>query len=286
MTRGEQARAITLSDSRMAAAGDGMERVRELTLRLEAVRSEGERMAALEEAKTKLLSLASHELRRPLAVLRGYVSMLRDGTFAGRAEQLQEVYAILEANAGRMELLVTEMLEAARLEEGSLSVDLRRLDLREPVREAFEGARIGAPPAHALSLDVPPGPVEVLTDAGRVTTIVANLLDNAVKYSPLGGPVGCAVLVERDRALVEVSDRGLGVAAADHPILFTRFGRIETPANRHIQGTGLGLYLSRELAQLLGGTLAAVSEAGQGSTFTLTLPLTPPALPPVPPTAC
>jgi signal transduction histidine kinase len=281
MTWGEPARTIMVPDVGMPGAGDvdgdGLGLVHELTRRLEALRREGERVAALEEAKTKLLRLASHELRGPLAVVRGYVSMLRDGTFTNQADQLQEVYAILEAKAGQMELLVTQMLEAARLEEGHLRVDLRPIDLREPVGQAFERARLVALPEHALSLLAPRRPVTVEADADRVTTIVANLLDNAVKYSPRGGPVRCTVRAERGRALVEVRDRGLGIAAADQPILFTRFGRIETPANRHINGTGLGLYLSRELAQLQGGTLTAVSEAGRGSTFSLTLPLAPTA---------
>jgi signal transduction histidine kinase len=172
-------------------------------------------------------------------------------------------------------MLVTQMLEAARLEEGRLRLDLRRLDLRQPVREAFEGARIMARSAHDLQLAVPDDAVEVIGDPWRVTTIVANLLDNAVKYSPDGGPVRCTMRVERSAAIVEVADRGLGVAAADMPTLFTRFGRIVTRENSHIQGTGLGLYLSRELATMQGGTVTAVSEAGFGSTFTLTLPLAP-----------
>jgi K+-sensing histidine kinase KdpD len=243
----------------------------------EAVRREGQRVAALEEVKTKFLRLASHELRSPLAVLRGYVSMLRDGTFSDRSDQLQDVYAILEAKAGQMELLVTQMLEAARLEEGRLGMVLRRIDLRDAVREAFEGIRLLARPEHALSLEAPARPVEVMADAGRVTTIVANLLDNAIKYSPLGGPVRCAVRFERGRAVVDVSDRGLGIATSDQSTLFTRFGRVETPENRHIQGTGLGLYLSRELALMQSGTLTAASEAGRGSTFSLTLPLAPAA---------
>jgi signal transduction histidine kinase len=243
----------------------------------EAVRREGERKAALEEVKSKFLRLASHELRGPLAILRGYVSMLEDGTFAGRPEELPGVYMILAAKAGQMEMLVTQMLEAARLEEGRLRMDLRRLDLRQPVRDAFEGARLMARPSHDLRLVVPDEPVEVVADAWRVTTIVANLLDNAVKYSPDGGPVRCIVRAERGAAVVEVDDRGLGIAEADLTTLFTRFGRIVTRENSHIQGTGLGLYLSRELAHMQGGTVTAVSEAGAGSTFTLTLPLAPKA---------
>jgi signal transduction histidine kinase len=242
----------------------------------EAVRREGERVAALEDVKSKFLRLASHELRGPLAVVRGYVSMLEDGTYGGRPDELPAVYAILAAKAGQMDLLVTQMLEAARLEEGRLRMDLRRIDLRPPVRDAFDGARPSAGPKHEMRLVLPDEPVEVVADAWRVTTIVANLVDNAVKYSPDGGPVRCSVRAGSGVAVVEVADRGLGIAEADLPALFTRFGRIVTAENSHILGTGLGLYLSRELAHMQGGTLTAASLAGAGSTFTLTLPLSGP----------
>jgi signal transduction histidine kinase len=251
----------------------------------EAVRREGERMAVLEGVKSQFLRLASHELRGPLAILRGYVSMLQDGTFSDRPEDLPGVYSILDTKAGQMELLVTQMLEAARLEEGRLRMDLRPIDLRLPVQEAFESIRPVARPVHELSLDLPGEPMDVVADAGRITTIVANLLDNAIKYSPGGGPVRCTVRVESGAAVVDVADRGLGIAAADQGTLFTRFGRVETVHNRHIQGTGLGLYLSRELAQAQGGTLTATSEAGVGSTFTLTVPLAAAAAPQQPPAA-
>jgi len=247
--------------------------------RFEAVRREGDRRAELEDAKSRLLRLASHELRGPLAVLRGYVSMLRDGTYAAQPEQLPDVYAILEAKGRQIELMVTQLLEAARLEDGRLGVEPRPIDLRDPVREAFEGIRLVAQPGHALSLEAPDGPVEVMADPARVTTIVANLLDNAVKYSPRGGPVRCTIRREPGIARVDVVDRGLGIAPEDRAVLFTRFGRVETADNRGIEGTGLGLYLSRELAHAQGGTLSVESEAGAGSTFTLTLPLASPPAP-------
>jgi signal transduction histidine kinase len=243
----------------------------------EAVRREGERMAELEDIKSKFLRLASHELRSPLAVLRGYLSMLGDGTFGEPDAEVANVYAVLDAKAGQMEMLVTQMLEAARLEEGRLRMDLRRLDLRAAVRDAFASSRLTARPVHDLRLVLPEEPVEVVADAWRVTTIVANLLDNAIKYSLDGGLVRCAVRTEGDSAVVEVADRGLGIAESDRATLFTRFGRIVTKENSHIQGTGLGLYLSRELAHMQGGTLDVTSKAGAGSTFTLTLPLAPAA---------
>jgi len=244
----------------------------------EAVRREGARMAALEDAKSKFLRLASHELRSPIAVLRGYLSMLSDGTFDGRREEIAEVYEMMDAKVRQMELLVGQMLDAARLEEGRLRVDLARLDLRRPVEDAVESARPMVTARHDLRVAMPDHPVEVVADAWRVTTIVANLLGNGIKYSPDGGPVSCVLRVEDGSAVVEVADSGLGIAEADMATLFARFGRIVTPENSHIPGTGLGLHLSRELAQMQGGELGVTSAAGAGSTFTLTLPLAgPPA---------
>jgi two-component system sensor histidine kinase BaeS len=116
-------------------------------------------------------------------------------------------------------------------------------------------------------------PVVVNADEARLETAVKNLLDNALKYSPNGGEVECSVAVEGARAVVSVRDQGLGIAADDMSRLFTRFGRIVTAENSHIPGTGLGLYLARELVRMQGGDITATSASGEGSVFTLWLPL-------------
>ncbi|HSR25663.1 MAG TPA: GAF domain-containing sensor histidine kinase, partial [Candidatus Eisenbacteria bacterium] len=242
-------------------------------MHFEAMRREAEQAAALEETKSKFLRLASHELRGPVAVLRGYLSMLQDGTFGASEEDLTEVYRVMTAKAGQLEMLVTQMLEAARLEGGRLRLRLEPLDIRAAVEEAFETVRLLASSEHDMRLEQPDQPVWVSGDPWRLTTIVGNLLDNAVKYSPGGGPVRCRVRVEEGQALVEVGDRGLGIAPEDMPTLFTRFGRIVTPANSHILGTGLGLYLCRELAHMHDGELEAESAPGEGSVFRLRVPL-------------
>src|SRR5262249_10258799 len=115
-------------------------------------------------------------------------------------------------------------------------------------------------------------PVLVMGDRLRLSTVVSNLVENAIKYSPAGGPIRCSVASERAAAVVRVLDRGLGIAESDLPTLFTRFGRIVTEANSSIPGTGLGLYLCRELALLHGGDIAVESQPGVGSAFDLVLP--------------
>jgi len=115
--------------------------------------------------------------------------------------------------------------------------------------------------------------VTVEVDRGRLLTILTNLIENAIKYSPAGGPVKVGIGVRDGMAEVTVRDKGLGIAAADLPRLFSRFGRIVTADNSNIPGTGLGLYFARELARMQGGEITVRSQEGAGSAFTISLPL-------------
>jgi signal transduction histidine kinase len=128
-------------------------------------------------------------------------------------------------------------------------------------------------PGQRIVLDAPARPLYALVDRLRAETIVQNLLDNALKYSPRGTDVLSTVSRHKGLARVCVRDQGIGIAPADLPRLFTRFGRIVHDEHRHIAGTGLGLYLARELARMHGGDITVASAVGQGSEFILTLPL-------------
>ena len=236
-----------------------------------------QRMVELERLKGHILNLAAHELRGPLAVIRGYLSMITDQSLDGPG--LRRVLPILNAKATQMDALVTQMLEVARLEEGRLEVAREVVDLGAVAREAVDVVALLAPPGLSVFLERPRDPVLVDGDPARIATIVSNLLDNAIKYSPDGGHVRCRLAAEGAEAMLSVADQGVGIAAADMPRLFTKFGRIVTTENSHISGTGLGLHLSRELARLQGGDITAVSEVGRGSAFTLRLPLHAPAGP-------
>jgi signal transduction histidine kinase len=241
-------------------------------------RFHAERMASLEKVKSEILNLVSHELRSPLTVARGYVSLLSDGSLGTLDDRIRSVLPIVAGKLSEMETLVQQMLEASRLEEGELALELEPVDLRVVAAEAIETLRplvAATGPAHRLRLDTPAEPVVVVADPGRVATILANLLRNAVKYSPGGGLVSCTVGTNGWLASVSVSDQGIGIAPEDLEKLFTRFGRIQTRENRGISGTGLGLYLSREIARQHGGDIGVSSEVGRGSTFTLSLPLQP-----------
>ena len=232
-----------------------------------------ERIAALERTKTEFLNLASHELRGPITVLRGYLSMLERGSLGEIPVAARMALPVLAAKADEMSALVEQMIEAARLEEGKLELSTRRVDLREVARLAVEMAQPFTDSSHAVVFESPDIEVPVMIDVERIKTVVGNLLSNAIKYSPAGGDVTCRVSVGEHIGRVAVTDHGVGIPADRFDRLFTRFGRIITPETSHIPGTGLGLYLSRELARLHGGDITATSVHGQGSTFTLAVPL-------------
>jgi signal transduction histidine kinase len=238
------------------------------------LRQKADQLGELEKAKSEFLRLASHELRGPAAMLSGYLSMIEDGSLGPIPGQLGTVLPLLKAKAAQINMLANEMVEAARLEDRRLQLKRRRIDLREVVRRSLETARVAATPRHHLNFEDHVGrEVWILGDLMRLEIIVANLLDNAVKYSPQGGEITVDLSRAGGLALLAVRDSGIGIAAEDMPRLFVRFSRL-APLN-DVPGTGLGLYLARELARLHGGDIMAVSKAGEGSEFTLSLPLEP-----------
>jgi signal transduction histidine kinase len=230
-----------------------------------------ERMESMEKMKGDFLKLASHELRGPIGIVRGYYSMMSDGSLD--QDGIARALPVIGRKLDDMNALVTEMLEAARLDEGLTRLDRETHDLRLIVAAADTAIRAQVSPAHRLVIRVPREPVMVDVDAGRVVTILRNLLDNALKFSPKGGEVRCSVSVSGGSARVHVVDHGLGIPPEQMHRLFTRFSRLVTPDNSHISGTGLGLYLSRELARLHGGDIMVTSKLGAGTRFVLSLPL-------------
>lgn len=234
------------------------------------LRAHAERMAELERAKAEFLNLASHELRSPLTVVRGYNSMLEEGAITG--DDIPRVARVVEAKLAQMELLIEQMLETARLEYGETPLHMETVDLADLVTEQLDKVRPLAR-AHTLMAIGADHEVLVKADRSRIATVVGNLLDNALKYSPNGGEICCTLGRRGSEGFVEVADEGIGIAPEHIDRLFTRFGRLPTPENVSIPGTGLGLFLCREIAVRHGGDLTVTSRPGAGSKFLLTLPV-------------
>jgi signal transduction histidine kinase len=230
-----------------------------------------EELESLERAKSRFLMLASHELRTPLTLLNGHVSMLADGSHS--PEHVGEVVAILQQALERMNGLVDQLMDATRLADPMVRLQRREVDLGSTVEGVVNRVVARWERTEDLELRLPDTPARALVDVVRVETAVENLVDNACKYSRRGTRVRCDLRLEPGLARLVVRDHGTGMTEEQLAGLFTRFGRMVDADNSHIGGTGLGLFLSREIARLHGGDVVAASALGGGSSFELRLPL-------------
>lgn len=223
-------------------------------------------------AKSEFLNMAAHELRTPLAVVVGYLSMLSDGTFGELNPDCDRVLQILRQKGDELNRLVDDLLTASRIEAGTVPSRLTEYDLREVARQAVRKA---TPQAELLGaevhLELPEGPVFVQADPTHLARIVDNLVNNALAYSR-GRPWVKVTVGMGQEAVLMVEDRGVGIPPDMRERVFDQFVRIESAEEPLQPGTGLGLYISRELARRQGGELAVVdSEVGRGSTLALRL---------------
>lgn len=230
-----------------------------------------ERIASLEKAKSDFLSIASHELRGPMTVIKGYLTMLESGALGEVSGSARSVLPLLIAKSDEVDWMIEGMTEASRLEEGRLALKRHRADIVELTDSAIESVRFMLT-GHEVRFEQHAAPVETLVDPDRFLMVVRNLLSNAAKYSTAGSEIEVRVGKRPESAYVTVVDHGVGIALEDQAALFNRFSRVRN--TEHVQGTGLGLWLSREIARMHDGDLTMKSEPGRGSEFTLTLPLT------------
>ena len=237
---------------------------------------ERQRLLELERSKSAFLNLVAHELRSPLTVLRGYLSLFRDASPEQRRDLEKRSLPALEAKTIEMSRLVDQMVEVARLDEGSLRLRAEVVDLAGVTEYAIELARaLEERPGQRIVLEPFGGELNVLGDAERVQIIITNLLSNATKYSPEGGDIAVILDETEEFGRVAVNDHGVGIPLAEQIRLFSRFMRVDRPETDHVPGTGMGLYLSRELARRMGGDLVLQWSGPGGSSFAVLLPRAP-----------
>ena len=227
-------------------------------------------------AQRRFVADASHELRTPLAVMRAELEVaLRD---RGRAADAAEVLDSAAEEVARMGKIVDDLLTLAHRDENRLKLLLEPVDLGEvAARVAAQLRPLAERAGVQLGVDAP-ARAAVLADQTRLTQVVTNLVDNAVKYTGAGGSVRVRVWEEADGAGLAVSDTGPGIAPEHLPKVFDRFYRLDAARTRAGGGSGLGLAICQELVEAQGGRIWADSVPGAGSTFTLALPLQPPAM--------
>jgi len=224
----------------------------------------------LEAAKSDFIATLSHELRTPMTAVLGAAKTLLRDDIALSPERRQQLLEMIGAQGTRLTQITEEVLLANRLDRGDLRIDSERVDLSQLVSHAVETMRHDAP--ESISLSAANGAAEAIGDRDRIEQVLVNLIDNAVKYSPDGGEVVVSTVPAAASVRVEVADQGIGIAPAEQEAVFEKFYRGD-PQHRAVPGgTGLGLYICRELVQRMGGTIGVRSRAGEGSTFWFDLP--------------
>jgi len=230
------------------------------------------RQHELERMRTDFVANLGHELRTPLTAIRGAAETLRHTALGDPAATLRFVEAI-HRNALRLEALLRDVSDLARIEAGGAPVFLIPLDAREPVRQVVEMFRAEAEKAGVnLEARVPPAEVPADLDAEKVESILVNLVQNAVRYTPRGGRVWAEVAADADTVAFAVEDTGIGIPPHEIPRVTERFYRVDPARSRATGGTGLGLAIVKHLTELLGGTLRIESRPGHGTRVTVTLP--------------
>ncbi len=229
-----------------------------------------------ERLKDEFIAIAAHELRNPIAVLRGFTDMLIVQTARGRGTPLvdwqNEAIESIDLASHRLVELTDDLLDVTRLQAGRLEINPKIVDLMDVIQPVVD--RMGTlSRAHVLTLDGPSDPVLVSIDVIRIEQVINNLLMNAMKYSPDGGPVEVRVVVNPPDVVVSIHDHGIGIPAQQQMHMFNRFARADNAKEHGIAGTGLGLYLCRELIERHDGRIWFESIEGEGSTFSFALPL-------------
>jgi len=242
-----------------------------LDRRLRAARAEQDRLRALSEAQQEFISIVSHELRTPVAGVLGFLETSLDHWDAMDDADRRSAVARAAINARRLQAMTRDVLDTQNVEAGRLVHVLQRLDLANEVRVAIDAAR-DLDPDRSLEVDVPAEPVWVAGDADRIQQVLANLIDNAHKNSPAVEPVAVAMRVDGTEAELTVSDRGAGITEETMGHIFDKFVRGRGDA---VSGTGLGLYIARQIVEAHDGRIWAESTPGEGATFHVTIPLEP-----------
>lgn len=229
------------------------------------------RERAEEEQRSTFISVISHELQTPIAIIKGYASTLARAASALDADALRSRLGAIEEEADRLNRLVNNLLYASRIQAGGLQMEIEPLDLAALIESVARRYRASAPDVR-ITLELPPNLPTVMADRDRVEEVLQNLLDNAMKYSPRQRVVTVACSATGDEVITSVSDTGMGISLRDQEHIFDRFERVSDRATQALPGAGLGLYISRAIVEAHGGRIWVESTLHQGSTFFFSLP--------------
>lgn len=231
----------------------------------------------MESARRQLLAAVSHDLRTPLSAIRVMLEAIEDGV-ADDAETIERYHRAMQGEVARLSGLIDDLFELSQIEAGALGLRLERASIGDLIVETVEAMRAEADRAgihlrYTIAGALPP----INADMQKLHRVLANLLANAVRHTPAGGDVQLSAMACDGTIAIAVADSGEGIAPEDLPHVFERFFRGDRSRSRASGGAGLGLAIARGLVQAHGGSIAVESQPGEGATFTLRLPVEPPA---------
>jgi PAS domain S-box-containing protein len=228
---------------------------------------------AVEQLKSDFVSTVSHELRTPLAAIYGAALTLQRDDIRLEESQRSGLLGVISSEADRLARIVNDILWASRLDSGQMSVAIESCDAAALARRVADAVRAHAPATVELCVEAAGTLPPAAADPDKLRQVLTNLVDNAVKYSPDGGRVRILLSQAGNRARIRVEDQGLGIPPGEQSRIFEKFFRLDPDLTRGVGGTGLGLYICRELVQRMHGRIWVVSDGRRGSTFTVELPL-------------
>jgi PAS domain S-box-containing protein len=227
----------------------------------------------LDQLKADFIATVSHELRTPLAVVHMAASTLRCEDVVVGGELFDRLLTVISEQSERLATIVDDILLANAVDSPELQVATERVEVSPLAAEVLAAVRAIAGEGLTLELVAPPSLPPVAADCERLRQVLTNLVANAAKYSPAGGRIQVELEPRGDELAIAVRDEGLGIATAEQSLIFEKFYRADPNMTRGVSGSGLGLYISRELVDRMGGTISVESQLGEGSTFVVTLPL-------------
>jgi len=228
------------------------------------------RFREADELKTTFISVISHELKTPVALIKGYVSTLRREDAQWDPSIVQDSLEVIEEEADRLTELIENLLDATRLQAGVLSINLADVALT-PLIERIVAKFRTQTTQHEFIIDLPPNLPVIMADENRISQLISNLLSNAIKYSPEGGKIRISGQERSEQIVICVSDEGCGISPEDIPHIFDRFYRSDA-AKRTTKGAGLGLYLARAVVEAHGGHIWVDPKTEKGTRICFSLP--------------
>jgi PAS domain S-box-containing protein len=227
----------------------------------------------VESLKDEFVATMSHEVRTPLAAIYGASMTLARNDLELEPEKRRSLLEVISNESDRLARIVNEILLANHIDSGRLRLTTEPVRPLQIAHAVTDSARTYAPESVRIELSAPEDLPTLPADPDRLGQVLANLVENAIKYSPDGGTVELSIEALTDRVRFAVRDEGLGIPAGEHERIFTKFYRLDPNLTRGVGGTGLGLYICRELVRRMDGHIWAVSRPGGGSTFFLDLPV-------------